>query len=148
MIYVLRKQGFEQQLATTRSLTTDAFSNACEVVSNDGMKYWPLIRASKGFRLKAPKILEKHVKNASDEAIEWAKGQQILDGTKKLANLPTHAPGARPIWHLGALVILKDIKKLKTYRDSFETGNRLGFVNYVTKDHIDRALSAAEEKSA
>ncbi|MDN3719635.1 hypothetical protein QW131_11790 [Roseibium salinum] len=64
------------------------------------------------------------------------------------AALPTNAPGARPIWHLAALALLGDVAKLKFYQASFEAGDRLGFVNYVTKDYIDRTVSFAERLAA
>ena len=44
-----------------------------------------------------------------------------------------------------ALALLGDIAKLKSYQASFEGGDRLGFVPYVTKGYIDRAVSLAEE---
>ncbi|MGX7950382.1 DUF6990 domain-containing protein [Oleidesulfovibrio alaskensis] len=64
------------------------------------------------------------------------------------ATLPTAAPGTRPIWHLAALVLPSDAAKLKFYQASFEAGDRLGFVPYITKDYIDRAMSLAGEYSS
>jgi len=44
--------------------------------------------------------------------------------------------------------LLGDVAKLKSYQTSFVAGDRLGFVNYVTKDYIDRAVALAEGNSA
>jgi hypothetical protein len=41
--------------------------------------------------------------------------------------------------------VLGDVERLKSYQASFEAGNRLCFVNYVTKDYIDRAVALAEQ---
>lgn len=70
---------------------------------------------------------------------------EILQALHDHAALPTDAPGARPIWHLAALALLGDVAKLKPYQASFEAGDRLGFVPYITKDYIDRAVTLAEE---
>ena len=92
-----------------------------------------------------PEILEMHVRQASDEAIAWAQEQDLGKALRGHAALPTNAPGARPIWHLAALALLGGVAKLKSYQVSFEAGDRLGCVNYVTKDYIDRAVFLAEE---
>ncbi len=99
-------------------------------------------------RIRAPEILEEHVRHASDEAIAWAEAQDLDKALRDYAALPTNVPGARPIWHLGALAVLGDVAKLKSYQASFEAGDRLGFVNYVTKDYIDRAVVLAEKTAS
>jgi len=63
-------------------------------------------------------------------------------------NLPTDSKGSAPLLHLAALAILGRVDRLKSYRTSFETGDRLGFVPYITKDFIDRAVVLAEEYAA
>ncbi len=148
IIYGVRKFGGEQQLEAMRSLSTIAFSKACLEISGRGSSYTPLIRAWKGIRLKVPEVLEEHVRQASDEAIAWAEAQDLDKALRDHAALPTNAPGARPIWHLAALALLGDVAKLKSYQASFAAGDRLGFVNYVTKDYIDRAVALAEELAA
>jgi len=77
--------------------------------------------------------------------MSWAKKQDLSKALHDYALLPTDAPGARPIWHLAALAILKDVEKLKSYQDSFEAGDRLGFVPYVTKEYIERAVVLAKD---
>ena len=62
--------------------------------------------------------------------------------------MPTDAPGAQPLWHLGALAVLGDVKTLKAYQASFAADDRLGFVNYITKDYINRALALAEQHAS
>jgi hypothetical protein len=141
----VRRYGGDQQFSTMKSLSTERFSAACQHIRHRGEGYTPLIRAMQSFRLIVPEILDDHVRQASEEAIAWAEAQDLDKALRDHAALPTNAPGARPIWHLAALVLLGDVAKLKSYQASFEAGDRLGFVNYVTKDYIDRAVALAEE---
>ncbi|WP_299085617.1 hypothetical protein [uncultured Ruegeria sp.] len=147
IIYGVRKFSNAQQLEAMLSLSTDAFSKACSEISGDGAGYTPLIRAWKGIRMKVPEVLEEHVRQVSSESIQWAKGQDLEAGLKTNASLPTDAPGARAVWHLGALAVLGDIARLRSYQISFEAGDRLGFVNYVTRGYIDRAVGLAQHFS-
>lgn len=148
IIYGIRKFSQGEQFEATLSTSTSAFSVACTGIRGGGGSYTPLARAQKGLRIRASEILEEHVRQASEEAIAWAKVQDLDKALRDHAALPTNAPGARPIWHLAALVLLGDVAKLKSYQASFEEGDRLGFVNYVTKDYIDRAVILAEEQAA
>lgn len=56
-------------------------------------------------------------------------------------------PGAAGVWQLAALALLGRTAKLKSYQASFAAGNRIGFVNYITKDYIDRAVALAEKQN-
>ena len=144
IIYGIRKSGMEQQLEATLSASTDAFSKACKAISPEHGSYAPLVRSIKGLRYQKPEIREEHVRLASDKAIAWGLQQDLDRALRDHAALPTDAPGARPIWHLAALILLGDMETLKLYQASFEAGDRLGFVPYVTKDYIDRAVALAE----
>ena len=144
IIYFLNRIRDQQKFGASLVLTTDTFSNACLAIDPGYGKDAPIIRASKGIDIRAPEILERHVRQASDEAISWAQEQDLDKALRDHAALPTDAPGARPIWHLAALALLGDVAKLKSYQASFEAGDRLGFVPYIKKDFIDRAVSLAE----
>ena len=148
IIYGVRKFRDDEQLEAMLSLTTEAYSEAGATIGADRGSYTPLIRAWNGLKVRAPEIMEEHVRQISDEAIVWAKDQDLVAGIEANAKLPTDAPGSRPIWHLAALAVSGDVGKLKSYQASFESGDRLGFVPYVTKDYIDRAVAFAEEHSA
>ena len=148
VIYGLRKMPKEQQLWVMRSVSAEAFSRACAEIDPGLGNFIPLARPWNDPDIRAPEILEEHVQQASDEAIAWAQAQDLEKALHEHAALPTTAPGARPIWHLGALAVLGDVTRLKSYQASFEAGDRLGFVNYVTKDYIDRAVALAEQNTA
>ncbi|WP_299146761.1 hypothetical protein [uncultured Tateyamaria sp.] len=140
----IRRIRGEQQLAASPTLSTDKFSDVCAKIRGRGTGYTPLVRAWKGIKFKVPEVQIEHVVRLSDEAIDWAKKQDLPAALLEHAGLPTNAPGARPIWHLAALVILGDVSKLRSYRSSFAAGDRLDFVNYVTPDYIERAEKMAE----
>ena len=148
IIYGIRKFSQDEQFEATLSTSTSTFSVACIGIRGGGGKYTPLVRAQKGLRIRAPEILPEHIRQASDEAIAWAREQDLDKALRDHAALPTNAPGGRPIWHLAALAVLGDVAKLKSYQASFEGGDRLGFVPYVTKDYIDRAVEIAGKFAA
>lgn len=145
IIYSVRRGLDHQDFRAMLSVSTDAFSIAYKRIDNETGTYAPLIVAWKGLDIRASEILEDHVRQASEEAIAWAKEQDLAAGLQKHAALPTTAPGTGPVLHLAALAVLRDVTKLKSYQASWAAGDRLGFVPYVTKDYIDRAVSLAEE---
>ena len=145
VIYGLRKLPNEQLLWVMRSTSTEAFTRACAEIDPGHGNSAPLVRPWNDPDVRAPEIFEEHVRQASDEAIAWAKEQDLNKALQEHAALATTAPGARPVWHLAALAVLGDVARLKSYQASFEAGNQLGFVNYITKDYIDRAVALAEE---
>jgi len=145
IIYGIEKIRENQKFGSTLTLTTVEFSRACSEI-HDKPGDTPLISAWKGIDIRAPEILEQHIHQASNQAVEWARAQDLRKALHDHAALPTDAPGARPLLHLAALAILGDVERLNLYRSSFEAGNKLGFVNYITKEYIDRALEVAIRK--
>jgi hypothetical protein len=144
LVYVVRKYGQEQQLEVDITASTKAFSQACQAVDPGYGSCAPLIRSREGLSYQVPVVTDEHVRQASEQAIAWAQEQDLAKALLDHAALPTNAPGAKPIWHLAALAVLGDVAKLKCYQASFAGGDRLGFVPYVTKDYIDRAVALAE----
>ncbi|WP_421667180.1 DUF6990 domain-containing protein [Pseudomonas syringae] len=78
--------------------------------------------------------------------MSWARAQNIEEGLAAYRKMPTHAKGVMPVRHLAALAIAGDTGRLEEYKKSFETGDRLGFVPYVTSDMINRALMMAKKQ--
>jgi hypothetical protein len=147
LIYRLDRIGDQQKFGAMLSVSTEAFSEACRQIHSRKAYFPPLVNAWKGIDIRASEILEEHVRQASQEAIAWAQAQDLDKALRDYAALPTNAPGALPLWHLAALGLLGDVAKLKFYQASFEAGDRLDFVPYISKDHIDRALLLAERKA-
>ena len=146
IIYGIRRSIDHQDFRSTLSTSTEAFSEACRAITGDKNRYSPLVRARNGIRMQAPEILEQHVRQAADEAISWSQVQDLQEGLRELSALPTTALGARPIWHLAALSVRGDLPKISSYQAAFEAGDRLDFVPYITKDHIDRAMIFAQSR--
>lgn len=146
IIYRLRKYGDDRQLEIHRSISTRDFSRAVVAISCDKREYnTPLAVERCPISVIVPEVTEKEVRQVSAEALEWAKSINVEEALAEKTRLPTDAPGARPLWHLAALSLAGDVEKLKSYQASFEEGDRLGFVPYITKDYIDRAVAFAEE---
>lgn len=148
IIYGIRKYRDDQGLEVMPSISTRGFSEACLSIKKRGGSHTPLAVPFRDTCIRVREVLSEHVRQASDEAIAWAKDQDLDMALRKHAALSTDASGAAPVWHLAALAVLGDIARLKSYQASFEAGDRLGFVNYVTKDYIDRAVALAKNNSA
>lgn len=148
IIYGIKKFSQDEQYEAIISTSTSKFSEACMEIRGRGGSYTPLASAKKGLQIRAQEILEDHVRQASDDAIEWARAQDLKSALQEYAELPTSAPGARPVWHLAALAVLGDIERLRFYQKCFEAGDNCGFVPFITKDYIDRALSLAQRFSS
>lgn len=145
IIYRVRKSGEDQLLSFDLTASTGAFSYACKSIYPQYGNYASLIRRQKGLSYQVPVITEEHVRQATAEAVAWVKELDLERVLREHAARPTNSPGTFPILHLAALTLQGDVAKLKSYQASFEAGDRLGFVVYVTKDHIDRAVALAEE---
>ena len=143
IVYGIRPLPQTAQFEAVFSLSTPAFSAACLTIDPEGSAYAPLVAASKGYRDRAPDIVEHHIRQASDAVLAWAEAQDLDQALRARADLPSSAPGAAPIWHLAALALRGDLDRLNRYQASFEAGDRLGFVPYITRDHIDRAVLLA-----
>ncbi|WLG99893.1 hypothetical protein PSH84_03315 [Pseudomonas beijingensis] len=126
------------------SISSKEFSEAVSIILGDGGDNAPII-----VRNEAPEKLSSFssddVIRLSEKAISWARSQNIDEGLTVYRKLPTEAKGAMPIRHLAALAIAGDIGRLEEYKKSFEKGDRLGFVPYITFDMIERALMIAKE---
>lgn len=144
--YIARQLIKEQLLNFSPSVTNDAFYKASAYIRGikDG---YSIISAWSGIEVRASEITEAHVRQLSDEAIAWAQAQDLEKGLSDLAALPTTCTGTRPILHLAALAVLGKIDQIRSYQASFEAGDRLGFVPYINKDFIDRAVKAAESQA-
>lgn len=126
------------------SISSKEFSEAVSFISGDGGSNTPIIVGNE-VPEKLPSLSSDDVIRLSEKAISWARSQSIDEGLTVYRMLPTDVKGAMPIRHLAALAIAGDIGRLDQYKKSFEKGNRLGFVTYITSDIIDRALMLAQK---
>lgn len=145
----LRKMSDKQKLNTNPSVSTDEFSAFCTKISERPKSGEPLaVDLSAEATFYSPSFSLADLKKIDKKLSSWAQTQDLNKSLADLIELPTDAVGALPLRHLAALAITGDVEKLKSYQASFEVGDRLGFVPYVTKDYIDRAVKLAEETVA
>jgi len=146
IIYGINRATRYQQFSSTLSVSTEEFSLIYRRIENKRNGYAPLVVAWKGIDIRDTEIIKpKHIFQASHQAIEWAKEQNLHKALLDHAALPTDAPGTRPLLHLSSLALLGKLEKLELYQSSFEAGDRLGFARYISKDFIDRAVTIAEQ---
>jgi len=146
--YTIRRYTNDEEFSASPALYTDEFSAACSQIENERDDYsMPFIVPWNWSGVRVPEIKEEHIHQESQQAIDWAREQDLHQALLDYAALPTNAIGALPPRHLAALALLGDIEKLKFYQSSFEAGNRLDFVPYITKDFIDRAVTLAEQNA-
>jgi|GEM_PF-735599 len=148
LFYGVHRATKYQKFGADFSISTDEFSAVCSQIRSNGYNYWPLVVSWSGIDIRVPEIKEEHIHQASQMALDWAKEQDLHQALLNYAALPTTSPGTEPVLHLSALALLGDIEKIKSYQKSFEAGDRLGFVPYITKDYIDRAVAIAEQHIA
>ncbi len=143
--YGVRQLLEQQVLWLSPFVATEAFSNACAGICADLRDSEPIVFAQDKPRISVPQVLDQHVRQASEKAIAWAQEQDLDLALREHAALPTSSSGVLPVWHLAALVLIGDVERLKSYLKSFDAGDRLGFVPYITRDYIFRALQLAED---
>jgi len=93
-------------------------------------------------------IEEASIIPIAEQVIDWARNVDISSEIKRHARLSTSSKGAMPLRHLAALALLGATEKLEMYRASFESGDRLGFVPYISIEMIERALEIARANNA
>lgn len=131
-------------------VTTDAISAAYTLM------LYPRKRITESCVLaRSPQIdIEKEVADDADIDVAIAKwiawGQRVdCDAAMKvLLDKEANGLGDMPARHLAALAATGAVEVLQGYADAFASGNRLGFVPYITADHVATALAFAEHRRA
>ncbi len=139
----VRKRSDHFRVSLMTSVSTTEFSEAVAFVQGEGAGYSPVI-VSAAPPEKLCSFSSEDVLRISEKAISWARSQNIESGLMVYRNMPTDAKGAMPLRHLAALAVAGDVERLECYRKSFEMGDRLGFVPYITAAMIDRAVFKAK----
>lgn len=126
------------------SISTREFSESVAFVQGEEGGYSPVIVSNEAPE-KLPGFSSDDVLRMSEKVLSWARSQCIESGLMAYRTLPTDAKGAMPIRHLAALAIAGDVERLEGYKKSFEMGDRLGFVPYITAGMIERAVMKAKQ---
>ena len=136
----------EEEIRATLFLSTKKFNEAFSIVANH-LPNTSLAFSGEWPRIETAKLLEEHVHQISNEAIAWAKRQDIEKALEEYAAASPQNISCPKIEHLAALALFGDARRLRSYRESFERGDRLGFPDFVTEDFIRRALTLAQRKT-
>jgi hypothetical protein len=121
------------------SVSTKGFTAATAFILGEQCDHEPII-VSNDIPEKIANFSAVDVVRLSQAAITWAISQDVEKGLAAYRALPTDSKGALPLRHLSALAIAGNIKKLEEYKCSFEQGDRLGFVPYISLEMLERAI--------
>lgn len=124
------------------SVSTNEFSAAVSFIFGEAKDYMPII-VSNNMPEKIVDFSLNEITRLSQSAMTWASVQDIKKGLAAYRALPTDSKGNRPLCHLAALAIAGEVERLSGYQHSFQHGDKLGFVPYITAGMIDRALLLA-----
>lgn len=128
------------------SVSLKSFSDAVRFIFGEEQIFAPVIQSNQPPQ-KLERVCAGDVIRLSDSALSWARHQDLAVGLSHYRSLPTDAKGAMPLRHLAALAIEHAVGQLENYKRSFEEGNRLGFVPYITLEMIKRSLLIARGHS-
>lgn len=128
------------------SVSTGEFSEAASFIFGEARTHQPIIVDFASPDEKLVSVSADDILRVAEKAISWACSQDIEAGLAAFRSvLPVDAKGTMPINHLAALAIAGEIERLEGYKRSFDKGDRLGFVPYITADMIDRAIMIAKK---
>lgn len=146
VVFKLKSLGEYQKFEASYSLKNANFSAAVKEVEGGRNEYNDLLKVNFNgkVRFQELKITPKHIAIACDTAIKWAMSVNINERYEELCNIDPSTPGAAGVWHLAALGLMERVDKLTSYQARFDAGDNCGFVPFITKDYIDRAVALAE----
>jgi hypothetical protein len=129
------------------SVSIKLFNDAVAFIDNSDEDFSHIITSifdENSFQICKSEILLTDIQSIISLIINWAESVDVDGGLVKFRALPTSAKGIYPLYHLAALACNGDSDTLSRYQQSFEQGDRLEFVPYITKDMIDRAVEFAQ----
>jgi hypothetical protein len=141
----LSKRSDHVRVALSPSISSLEFSRVSAFIMGDVEGFEPIITGN--FPVEKISNIERHdIERLSKKVLDWASSQNLLAGLENYRNLPTNSKGARPLRHLASLALAGNFPVLDSYKRSFESGDRLDFVPYITIDMICRALHWLEQR--
>lgn len=129
-------------------VTTERFSHTTTFIDPTDKGGYPIVSSvwePDAIKIQKESILVEDIINFIPTLVDWAYAADIEEGLKKYRELSTTSVGSRPFLHLSALACHGDVDILLKYQRCFEQGDRLGFVPYITKEMIDRAVEYAKQ---
>ncbi len=144
IMYSLDRKGKTPIVIFKASLSTLAFSTAHRDVFPENPQYIALKEAEEVYTVSSVEVEEGKLKQICVDILKWADNQNTNQIIYDYAALPTNSEFCLAEFHLIALILTGNVKKLKFYKESFQRKNRLGFVDTITKYDIDNALTLAQ----
>ncbi|WP_208434708.1 DUF6990 domain-containing protein [Bartonella taylorii] len=138
-------------------ISTGILSTACKFIDPTNMQDFPDLELNfeaKGLEIFEPEVSEDRLKQALDDALEWAVKE--IDLSERLRSDYGTSPWQQDaksktdnkdyaLLHIGALALLGDIETLQSYQKSFTAGDHLGFDESIGQTHLERALALAKK---
>ena len=129
-------------------LTTDAISAAYTSILHPGNRRAdsvPLVHSPR-FEISSQVATDAEIDGVCAGWLGWASGADLDAGMAALLDKDANRSGAMPARHLAALAASGSIEVLESYWRAFAEGDRIGFVNYITAEHIAAALAFAQRR--
>ncbi|MHA6896972.1 DUF6990 domain-containing protein [Ralstonia pseudosolanacearum] len=142
----LGKRSDHYRVSFSPRVTTHEFVEAISYLTQEREGYDPIFLMREDTR-KVASLSEDDVREMLEEVVDWAKSVVLEKGYAAYRNLPTDSVGARPLWHLAALALGREVDKLSGYLANFKSGNRMGFVPYINEGILERAVAFSKNGS-
>ncbi|EJF98588.1 hypothetical protein MEI_00411 [Bartonella vinsonii subsp. arupensis Pm136co] len=144
IVYSFDRKGKIPVVVFKASLSTLAFSTAHRDVFFEKPQYIALKEAEEVYTVSSVEVEEGKLKQICADILEWADQQNVNQIIYDYAALPTDSEFCLAEFHLIALILTGNVKKLKFYKESFQRKNYLGFVDTIIRYDIDKALTLAQ----
>ncbi|VEJ46088.1 Uncharacterised protein [Bartonella vinsonii] len=144
IVYKLETEGEPSTITLKASLSTLGFSTAHKEIFYNMPQYIALKEAEEVYTLSGADLDEGKLQQICMNILEWADQQNVNQIIYDYAALPTDSEFCLAEFHLIALILTGNVKKLKFYKESFQRKNYLGFVDTITRYDIDKALTLAQ----
>jgi hypothetical protein len=131
-------------------ITNDAICVAYTVIMHPTRRRAKSVPVVRSGRIDIEKAVasDEDVDRGCAALIDWASDADLNPGIAALLDKDANGSGIMPTYHLAALAATGGVEVLQGYADAFAAGDRLGFVPYITADHITAALAFAKQRRA
>ncbi len=144
IMYSLDTKGKTPILIFKASLSTLSFSTAHREIFYNMPQYIAIKEAEEVYTVSSTELDEGKLKEICTDILEWADNQNSNQIIYDYAALLTNSEFCLAEFHLIALILTGNVKKLKFYKESFQRKSCLGFVENITKYDIENALTLAQ----
>ena len=138
MIVRLSRRSSGMRLLLDYSFSTVSFSEAVSTISGRSSEHEPMTSMTE--RIKVNDVTESLIKNVSDQVIQWGSSQSEEQLLQVLHESERAITGQKQLYHLAALALAGEYKKLESYQNTYEREAEPIFVPMIKKAMIDRAV--------